>query len=392
MPLTKDIERPLGQPTHANDRLRSRGGLGPLQVVAVLGVIGLVGASALTAFGQRPFRVPVEAVSVAPVEVAVSETPVAGDSPNVIRGESDAGAGNPTPSVIQVASPQETNGGVVVVGDPSTLRQNARLAHLPEKALLETTEIGPLPVRAADGRRPFDVYARGWSGARGARVAIVIGGLGVSQTGTQIAIDRLPPEVTLAFATQGNSLGRWMQEARRSGHEILIQLPLEPFDFPNVNPGRNTLTVAGSAEENRQNLLWALSRITNYTGVMNYMGARFTAEQAAMASVMAELGERGLLYLDDGTSARSMAPALAGPNKVPLATADFAIDAARDRASILKKLDELERTARAKGFAVGTGSAFDVTVDAVTSWTAEAKKRGIEVVPISAVATDPERR
>jgi uncharacterized protein len=63
----------------------------------------------------------------------------------------------------------------------------------------------------------------------------------------------------------------------------------------------------------------------------------------------------------------------------------------QDRGAILKKLDELERTARAKGFAIGTGSAFAVTVDAVASWVKEAKKRGIEIVPISAVATDPEK-
>ena len=140
------------------------------------------------------------------------------------------------------------------------------------------------------------------------------------------------------------------------------------------------------------NLHWTLSRITNYTGVMNYMGARFAADPGAMAPVMAELGKRGLLYLDDGSSARSVAPELALKNGVPFAAGDAAIDAVRERGDILKKLDELEATARAKGFAIGTGSAFDVTVDAVIAWVDEAKKRGIEIVPISAVAIDPEKR
>ena len=70
---------------------------------------------------------------------------------------------------------------------------------------------------------------------------------------------------------------------------------------------------------------------------------------------------------------------------------DTVIDAIQDRGEILKKLDELERTARAKGFAVGTGSAFVVTVDAVRTWSDEARKRGVEIVPVSAVASDPER-
>jgi polysaccharide deacetylase 2 family uncharacterized protein YibQ len=114
-------------------------------------------------------------------------------------------------------------------------------------------------------------------------------------------------------------------------------------------------------------------------------------DQEAMTPFMAELGKRGLMYLDDGSSARSVAPAMALASSVPLAVADGAIDAQRDRGAIMKKLDELEATARARGSAVGTGSAFDETVDAVRAWVAEAKKRGIEIVPISALASDPEK-
>src|SRR5690606_10607895 len=247
------------------------------------------------------------------------------------------------------------------------------------------------PMRAADGRRPFDVYARPWSGTRGAKVAIVIGGLGVSQTGTQAALATLPPEVTLAFASGGNSLDRWMQTARQQGHEIVMQVPLEPFDYPQVDPGRNTLTVDAAPAENRDRLYWALSRITNYTGVMNYMGGRFVTSEAAMSPFMAELGKRGLMCLDDGSSARSLAGDLARQAGVPYAAAEVAIDAERERGAILKRLDDAERTARAKGFAIATGSAFDVTVDAVASWVQEAKRRGIEIVPVSALAHDPER-
>jgi polysaccharide deacetylase 2 family uncharacterized protein YibQ len=121
------------------------------------------------------------------------------------------------------------------------------------------------------------------------------------------------------------------------------------------------------------------------------MGARFSADPDAMAPLMEELAKRGLLYLDDGSSARSLARELAMKTGVPFAAGDTAIDAVRDRGEILKKLDELERIARAKGFAIGTGAAFDVTVDAVASWAQEAAKRGIEIVPVSAVASDPER-
>lgn len=379
--IEKEIDRPLGQARRRPGGKRFAWlSKGPL--LAGLCAVAVVAASASIALRQKPYRTP-EAVAVATPETAAAPVSV---QPQAKPKPAPAGG----PAIIHV-NPPAGEGGVVVIRDPSAVGQNSRIAHLPDKALIEDSPSGPLPIRAADGRRPFDVYARTWSGARGARVAIVIGGLGLSQTGTQQAIGKLPPEVTLGFAPQGNSLGRWMQAARREGHEIVMQVPLEPFDFPNVNPGRNTLTVDASVDENLKNLRWTLSRTTNYTAVMNYMGARFSASPEAMGTMMAELGKRGIGYVDDGSSARSLAPEQALKNGVPFAAGDAIIDAVQDRGAILNKLDELERTARAKGFAIGTGNAFDVTVDAVTSWASEARKRGIEIVPISAVASDPER-
>lgn len=380
----KDIERPLGQGLPPRRTAKARLNRGSaVAVVAVLAVVGVSGAIALR---DSPFRKPQpEIVSVPKVDL-----PANAPAAQPAQSQQQAGGGAKIIHVEPDGSADEPRG-AIVIRDPSAVGQDLRVAHLPDRGLIEDGASGPLPIRSADGRRPFDVYARPWSGARGARVAIVIGGLAVSQTGTQAAIAKLPAEVTLAFASQGNSIGRWMQEARQRGHEIAMQVPLEPFDYPNVNPGRNTLTVEASAEENLKNLRWALARTTNYATVMNYMGARFTSDKAAMEPIMAELGKRGLGYLDDGSSVRSVAPELALQDRVPLAVADTAIDAQQDRGAILKKLDQLEATARAKGFAIGTGSAFDVTVDAVAAWVVEARKRGIEIVPVSALASDPEK-
>ncbi len=387
-PSVRDIERPLGQ-TGAGSRGGSRFALSPSAIGSGLVAVCLIAVSGAIALRDKPFRNPtVTAVATPDVTGPKAPDTQAAEAPSHLAPAARSGG----PSIIKVEPEDASDGkGVIVIHDPSTVGQNLSVAHLPDEALIEDSEVGPLPIRSIDGRRPADVYARPWSGTRGARVAIVIGGLGVSQTGTQQAVQKLPPEVTLAFAPQGNSIGRWMQEARREGHEIVMQVPLEPFDFPSVNPGRNTLTVEATPDENLTNLYWTLSRTTNYTGVMNYMGGRFVADPAAMTPLMEELGKRGLLYVDDGSSARSVASDLALKNRVPFAAGDLAIDGERDRGAILKKLDQLEATARAKGFAVGTGSAFDVTVDAVQSWVAEAKKRGIEIVPISAVTIDPEK-
>ena len=386
----REIERPLGLDGRGGKRRGTRSRPRGSALALLLGSLCLVGVAGVIALREQPFRSP------APVVVSTPEQPSA-PAETALQPAAQAPSGYPPPAgggaqVIRVGPPAGPGGDAgIVVRDPTSPGQDPRVAHLPDRTMIEESAAGPLPMRAADGRRPFDAYARPWSGARGARVAIVIGGLGVSQTGTQAAIARLPPEVTLAFASGGNSLDRWMQQARQAGHEIVMQVPLEPFDYPQVDPGRNTLTVDAAPEENRDRLHWALSRITNYVGVMNYMGGRFVSDEGAMEPLFGELARRGLMYLDDGSSARSLADAMAKRAGVPYAANDIAIDGDRDRGAILRKLDDLERTARAKGFAVGSGSAFDVTVDAVSSWVREARRRGIEIVPVSAVANDPER-
>ena len=389
-PFDKEIDKPLGLDAGGKARMRLSSTLTAGNMFLGLAALAIFGSSAWIALAERPYRRPPAVVVSTPETPEISSGETIAAKPTAAYPPRDERGG---PSIIRVDPPAAGQEGsnVVVIRDPNTLGQDLRVAHLPDRALIEDTEAGPLPMRAADGRRPFDVYARPWSGARGARVAIVIGGLGVSQTGTQAALAKLPPEVTLAFASGGNSLDRWMQTARQNGHEIVVQVPLEPFDYPQVDPGRNTLTADADPVENRDRLHWALTRITNYTGIMNYMGGRFVTDEAAMSPFMAELASRGLMYLDDGSSSRSLAADMAQRQGVPYAAGDMVIDVARDRGSILAKLDELERTARATGSAVGIGSAFDVTVDAIATWVQEARRRGIEIVPVSAVANDPEK-
>jgi len=277
-------------------------------------------------------------------------------------------------------------------GPRSERGQPARLAHLPVPELVENTRHGPLPVRGLDNRRPMDAYARPWSGARGARVAIVVGGLGLSQTGTQEALRKLPAEITLAFAASGNSLGRWVQTARRAGHEVLLQVPMEPFDYPDIDPGPGTLTTAMPADTALETLHRAMGRMTNYTGIVNFMGGRFMATTQSFDPFLRELTNRGLLFLDDGSSAQSLTDRLAGELGVAYAAGDLRLDARVQRGTILERLDDLERLARRNGSAIGIASAFSESVEAIAAWSNEAKARGIEIVGVSALVDDPERQ
>lgn len=268
------------------------------------------------------------------------------------------------------------------------------MAHLPEPGLVEEGPSGPLPVRSEDGRRPMDVYARSpdTTGNFGvARIVLIIGGIGISQTSSQQAINELPPSVTLAFAPYGNSLGRWMQAARKQGHELLLQVPMEPFGYPQTTPGRNTTTVEEMVRGDLSSLHWAMGRITNYVGIMNYQGGRLLGEREALANLFDEVAQRGLLFVDDGTANGSLSGQLAPDSLLAHARVGIQIDAIRTRQAIAERLGELEQEAKRTGLAIGMGNAFAETIALVSEFVRDAGRRGVEITPVSAVVEDPER-
>jgi polysaccharide deacetylase 2 family uncharacterized protein YibQ len=260
-----------------------------------------------------------------------------------------------------------------------------QLAALPENELAEKTDQGVLPRVAPSGTRPLDAYARpGITNSGDVRVAIVVGGLGLDTSGTRKAISDLPGTVTLAFAPYGADLAKDTAAARATGHELLLQIPLEPFNYPATDPGQNTLTTDASAATNIGRLHWLMARMTNYVGVMNYMGAKFTADAGPLAPVMREIGQRGLMYLDDGSSARSRAAEVAG-SATPFVRADLVLDADLSAVAIDQNLNQLRTIAQQRGYAIATATAFPITIDRIAAFVQAAAQKGITIVPISAL-------
>jgi len=258
--------------------------------------------------------------------------------------------------------------------------------------LIENGQYGPLPVVSRDGRRPADVYANPTPASRteAPRVAIIIGGMGLSATATEDAIAKLPPEVMLAFAPYGDEIDRLASRARQSGHELALHMPLEPYDYPDNDPGPHTLLTGLSTDQNRDRLHWVMSRFTGYVGVLNYMGARFTASDASLRPVLGELRDRGLMYFDDGSSPRSIATNVAAEIGLPFAQADVMIDEVPSKERIEEALDQLVELAKANGLAIGIGSGLPVTVNAVDEWASRLKLDGVVLVPVSTVTADGE--
>jgi uncharacterized protein len=254
-----------------------------------------------------------------------------------------------------------------------------------DQKLLEKSRYGMIPV-VADGLKPFNVYAAEADRAKAGKmpvVAIVIGGLGVGAAKTTDAIMRLPPAVTLAFTPYGADPGKLAERARAQRHEIFLQIPMEPYDFPDNDPGPQTLLTSLSTEQNVDRLYWHLSRMQGYAGITNFMGARFVATDAAMQPIIREASKRGLGFFDDGSSPRSIAPQAAASLAVPFGKGDIAIDAVPTGSEIDRALNKLESLARERGVAIGTASALPVSIERIGAWIKTLPDRGILLVPLT---------
>jgi polysaccharide deacetylase 2 family uncharacterized protein YibQ len=258
-----------------------------------------------------------------------------------------------------------------------------------DPALIETTAAGPLPRIADDGRMPMNAYAPPVSAGTRPRIALVMSGLGISAKQTAAALDRLPPQVTLAFAPYSGDVQRWVSEARRRGHEVLLEVPMEPYDFPDSDPGPHTLRAAVSEASNTERLTWSLTRFTGYAGITNLLGGRFLADPDSVAPVMTFLARRGLLFFDSAPDSRSAAPDIARQTNAPYVRGTLAIDAIQTAMEIDARLSDLETHARASNSASGTGFVFPVTVERVANWANGLSGRGFVLVPASAIVGHP---
>ncbi len=270
---------------------------------------------------------------------------------------------------------------------PPLLPASVGHALIADPALIEKTPQGPLPRIADNGTPPMRAYAVPFISSGKPRIAIVISGLGISAKATSVALAGLPSGITLAFAPYANDVQNWVTAARQKGHEVLLEVPMEPYDFPDSDPGQYTLRAGVGEDSNTKRLVWALTRFTGYTGVTNLLGGRFLSDEGALEPVLTYLTRRGLLFYDNGSAIHSVAPDVATRAGTTFTQATDTIDSIQSAMEIDHRLSELESVARAKGSASGSGFIYPVTIDRVNAWAQGLSGRGFVLVPVSAIVS-----
>jgi hypothetical protein len=237
-------------------------------------------------------------------DLALNGEPFAVAKVEVLPAPQRAAAPDTTASVRQTPAPplapaEQTEGtsGVKVTrgngGPPKPLiidvaqALGVKLAPAPDPRLIEKSKYGLLPRIGADGARSIDVYARAAvsdSGLRatGPRIALVVGGFGVTAEGAESAITKLPGAITLAFAPTGAAVEQQAAQARAAGHETVLQARLDDFSHSTNDLETHAPGAPASGVENLDSLRWQMGRFTGYVAVVNDSGGKFMADRQNM--------------------------------------------------------------------------------------------------------------
>ncbi len=396
-----DLHTPLGVDRDADAADPATGGSRGALGLGAIGLVcaGLAGVAWWTdnGMGGEPF-------TISPIEIVKQTAPEAPKPPLPAVSADEATGTIPAATGRANAEDVEASSGVRVIRQGGGIAPGAQIIQVPkrlgielppapDRRVVEKGKYGLLPKIGGDGSRPSDVYARPLITSMGVRpgaprIALVVGGMGLSEVATRAAMEKLPGDVTFAFAPYGVELARQTAQARADGHELVLQLPMEGLDGVDMN-GSRTLTTELTADQFADRLAWHLSRFTGYVGVENFLGARFTAREASVKALLSEIGGRGLIYLDDGSSPTSLVPSVGAALHVVAGRADVVIDADRAPDAVAAALARLEAIARKNGSAIGSMSALPVSVEQAARFIQGLEKRGVALAPLSAVIGKP---
>ena len=259
--------------------------------------------------------------------------------------------------------------------------------------IVEETKNGPLPIISSDGRQSWIEYSRNFKQSdRKPRVAIIISNLGLSSTYTAAALNMMPKNVTFSFSHIAPKLKNWIRQARQKGNEVLIDLPMEPMGFPGDDPGPDTLLTSLNEVENLNRLERIMMKAGGFVGLLGTHGNKFLLNSESLLPMLKSIKDRGLLYVDNRSTSRSLGPELASTIQLPRAFNNSFIDKVPSKKHILNKLKELEKITKQKKFAVAIVQPLPISLELLSSWIRGLKTKGIALAPVSAIADKQSQR
>lgn len=222
------------------------------------------------------------------------------------------------------------------------------------------------------------------SEAKTAVVAIVVSGIGLSAQTTEAAME-LPKEVTFSISPYGSNLKLLSQKLKKDGREYMIDLPVQPKDYPMMDAGNFALITTLPPGENLSRLKWSLSATEGYIGFLVRDGDKYLASPNSMKWLVENIRSMNLLLLIASEVVNSSALQIAQQNGQKAAQATIILDGEIKDEAILERLYAAEEQAKNYGYAIAIARPYPVTIKVINEWHKKLASRNVQLTPVSMV-------
>lgn len=215
------------------------------------------------------------------------------------------------------------------------------------------------------------------------KVALIIDDVGHDRRRAEKFIN-LGNELTFSILPYGPHQKEIAQKAKANGCEVMLHLPMEPLEYPTVDPGRGALLTSMTPDQLIDQLAASIDAVPHVRGINNHMGSKMTAESTQMYQIFSVLKKRKLYFIDSRTTEQTLCRPSARLFKVPFAARDIFIDNVQTPEAIREQLEKLVMIANRHGDAVGIGHPYPVTYEVLRKMLPGLRKK-VKLVPASEV-------
>jgi polysaccharide deacetylase 2 family uncharacterized protein YibQ len=214
-------------------------------------------------------------------------------------------------------------------------------------------------------------------------VAIIIDDLGYDK---HIArqLSKLNGKLTFSILPYSPFQTEIIRLSKDRGIETMLHLPMEPIEYPKVDPGPGALLTSMMPDQLIHQLNKNLNALPDVKGVNNHMGSKMTAESGQMYQIFSILKKKNLYFVDSRTSSQTLCKPSARLLQIQFAQRDVFLDHIQETQFIRKQINKLIRIARRNGYAVGIGHPHPITYKVLYEMLPDLQKK-VRLVPASKI-------
>jgi polysaccharide deacetylase 2 family uncharacterized protein YibQ len=211
------------------------------------------------------------------------------------------------------------------------------------------------------------------------KVSLLIAGVGLSASST-VAVLKLPAKVAIGVSPYAEDTELLAKKFTDLRHEIIINLPMEPSNYPVDDAGPYALLTSLSDKDNLERLDFLLSLINNASGCYSIDNERFTINENSLKPILEEISKKDILYVYGGDTGNNTVNQLAGVLNFPIINSDSIIDKVITEEAIYNELNLLIKKAKKYGYAVAIANPYPLTINILEKWLANLDSQGVELV------------